>query len=337
MSDELRKDAGGPAEGEANPGNGHATGPLPEPEDVMPKDHETYTPQGGGSGTGSGPIREVAAVGESPAPRVEKKSGAVALPQVGPEAATAEAMGLTGEAGAGGSDEAQDRPEVSPFRLLMTLGFAGAVAGALLVFVFQWSEPLIQAYDAQVLQEAVTEVLKGPDRFESVFVVDGALTTQVPEGVDTMGLDKIYLGYDQAGNPVGYAMTHDGFGFQDLIRVIFGYDAEARQVLGMKVLGNAETPGLGNKIEDQPFVGEFDGVSAPIEGVKPDRNTGEPDQVDMITGVTISSKAVIRIINERIDEMADLLAAFDPSGSASASSGGTPSAGVTPGGGEENR
>jgi electron transport complex protein RnfG len=331
MSDEIRKDGGVPGDGEERK-------EFPQPEDVLPKDFETYTPQGGGSGTGSGPIREVAAVHrDTPESGPEEdlrqdvpRPGGLSLPvvseQVSEEKLTA-ALGTPGVAESG-----DDKPEVSPFRLLMTLGLAGALAGALLVFVFQWSEPLIQAYDAQVLQEAVTEVLKGPDRFESVFVVDGSLTTQVPEGVDTLGLDKIYLGYDQAGNPVGYAMTHDGFGFQDLIRVIFGYDAEAGQVLGMKVLGHAETPGLGNKIEDQPFVGEFDGVNAPIAGVKPDRNTGAPDQVDMITGVTISSKAVIRIINERIAGMADLLAAFDPPGLASAAAGG-----VTSGGGEENQ
>ena len=68
----------------------------------------------------------------------------------------------------------------------------------------------------------------------------------------------------------------------------------------MKVLDHSETPGLGNKIEEQPFVGEFDGVDTPLEGVKPDRNTGAPNQVDMITGVTISSRAVVRIINERL-------------------------------------
>jgi electron transport complex protein RnfG len=185
------------------------------------------------------------------------------------------------------------------------------LAGALLVFVFLWSDPLIQAERARVLREAVGEVLKGPDWFESVFLVDGELTTQVPEGVDTLDLDKVFLGYDASGSPVGFALTHEGFGFQDLVTVIFGYDAQARQVLGMKVLDHAETPGLGTKIEEMPFVGEFDGVDAPLEGVKPDRNTGASNQVDMITGVTISSRAVVRIINERIEAMGDLLADYE--------------------------
>ena len=324
MSDEIRK--GGEVTGQPEDMKD-----LPHREDVMPKDHETYTPQGGGAGTGSGPIREVAAVGGSSTSSKGKDSGVVTLPQVGPEIATAEALGLGGEGR--GPEGAPERAEASSFRLLFTLGFAGAIAGALLVFVFLWSEPLIQAENARVLQEAVSEVLKGPDHFESVFLVEGDLTTQVPEGIDTLGLDKVFLGYDEGGNPVGFAMTHKGFGFQDLVTVIFGYDADARQVLGMKVLNQKETPGLGNKIEEMPFVGEFDGVDAPLEGVKPDRNTGASNQVDMITGVTISSKAVIRIINERIEEMADLLAAFEPSGGAP----GGATAGESPAGGGGDR
>ena len=323
MSDEIRKDGGGTG---AAPENQD----LPHREEVMPKDHEVYTPQGGGAGTGSGPIQEVAAVGDKPTLAPAKVSDGFVLPQVGPEVAVAEALGLGEDSGGSvGPGDGPARPEVSSFRLLMTLGVAGALAGALLVFVYLWSEPLIQAENARVLREAITEVLKGPDHYESVFLLDGELTTQVPEGVDTLDLDKVFLGYDESGNPVGFAMTHRGFGFQDLIEVIFGYDADAGQVLGMKVLNHHETPGLGNKIEDQPFVGEFDGADAPLEGVKPDRNTGAGNQVDMITGVTISSKAVVRIINERIAELADLLAAYEPSGGGSTSG--------IPGGEEENR
>jgi electron transport complex protein RnfG len=325
MSDEIRKNGVAPQEGKEEKD-------LPHREEVMPKDHETYTPQGGGAGTGSGPIQEVAAVGDSRVESPKKKSEAVTLHLVGPEIATAEAMGLTESAeGGAGPGAAPERPEVSSSRLLMTLGLAGAIAGALLVFVFLWSDPLIQAENARILRVAINEVLKGPDHFEKLFVLDGELTTQVPEGADTLG--RVFLGYDQDGNPMGFAVVADGFGFQDIITVIFGYDAGAAQVLGMKILNQKETPGLGNKIEDQPFVGEFDGVDAPLDGVKPDRNTGASNQVDMITGVTISSKAVIRIINERIAEMGDLLAAYEPSGAGPTGA----TAGGGSGGEEEDR
>ena len=98
----------------------------------------------------------------------------------------------------------------------------------------------------------------------------------------------------------------------------------------MKVLGHKETPGLGDKIvKDSVFVAEFEGVSQPIVGVTPSRASGGADEVVTITGVTISSVAVIRIINERIAEMGDLLAAFQP--------GGTVTAGRTAGGEEDGQ
>ena len=310
MSDESRKENGAVTPGGSKGGGGD----QPGREEARPQDDELYTPQGGGGGTGSGPIREAPAV--EGAPKVGPKEdlrqevvrpGKVTLPQVRPEGALpSREEGLS----AVGGDE---RPEASSFRLLLTLGSAGALAGALLVFVFLWSQPKILAYRAMVLREAVTEVLKGPDHFESVFLLDGELVTQVPEGVDTLDLDKVFLGYDTNGEPIGFAMEAEGFGFQDIIGLIFGYDPKTREVLGMKVLRHLETPGLGDKIvKDSAFVGEFDGVGIPILGVKPDRNTGDPAQVDMITGATISSKAVIRIINERIAEVGDLLSGYVP-------------------------
>jgi Na+-translocating ferredoxin:NAD+ oxidoreductase RnfG subunit len=72
----------------------------------------------------------------------------------------------------------------------------------------------------------------------------------------------------------------------------------------MKVLDNKETPGLGDKIvKDSAFVGEFDGVSIPLRGVKAGRATGAEEEVDMITGATISSEAVIGIVNDRLGEL----------------------------------
>jgi electron transport complex protein RnfG len=268
-----------------------------------PKDDELFTPQGGGGGTGAG------AVGPPP-----EETRGVKLPQVtasGPDAALGDATA----AGAAGPVEPPKEKEVSALRLLLTLAVAGALAGSILVFVYLWSQPKILAYRAMVLREAVQEVLKGPAHFESVFVLDGTLTTEVPEGVDTLKLDKVFLGYDEAGNPVGFALEAEGFGFQDVIALIFGYDPSTQQLLGMKVLENKETPGLGDKIvKDTVFVNGFAGVEAPLVGVKSDRNTGQPDQVDMITGATISSKAVIRIINDRIAQLKDLLTAYQPNG-----------------------
>ena len=192
--------------------------------------------------------------------------------------------------------------EVPSWRLIATLAVAGALAGLLIVGVFQWAQPQILENRARVLREAVQEVLGGPDRVETLYVTDGQLSRQPPAGVDTTTAERVFLGYDGNGTLIGAAISGQKPGYQDVISLIFGYDPSGGEVLGMRVLESKETPGLGDKIyKDSSFVAEFDGVRAPIEGVK-DGGDG-PAEVDMITGATISSEAVIDIINSRVDAL----------------------------------
>ena len=196
------------------------------------------------------------------------------------------------------------RPGVSSARLIATLAVAGALAGLVLVLVHQWAEPRIQAHQARALSEAVYEVLAAPASYRTAFLVDGAFTTTPSAAADTTSLERIYVGYDEGGRLLGVAVAGAEPGFQDVIRLLFGYDPERGQVVGMKVLESKETPGLGDKIEkDSSFVAEFADVAAPLVGVTPLRAKGAEGEVDMITGATISSRAVIAIINHRLESL----------------------------------
>ena len=68
----------------------------------------------------------------------------------------------------------------------------------------------------------------------------------------------------------------------------------------MEILDSRETPGLGDKIyKDAVFVANFSNLVADPEIVTVKKGTrNAPNEVDAITGATISSKAVVRIINE---------------------------------------
>jgi len=201
--------------------------------------------------------------------------------------------------------------EASSVRLVGTLTVAGALAGLIIVLVFQWADPLIEAYNARVLAEAVTEVLGGADRYKTVFMDEDGLLKAQPVADTATIEERIYVGYDEAGNPVGVAVAGGKAGFQDIIRLIFGYDPNTGEVLGMKVLESKETPGLGDKIEkDSTFVGQFVRVATLIQAVKKGRERGSDDEVIMITGATISSQAVIDIINMRVDELRDPIGAY---------------------------
>jgi electron transport complex protein RnfG len=214
------------------------------------------------------------------------------------------------EAGSGSESVAPARSEVAPGKLVATLAIAGALAGLVIVLVFQWADPQIQAHRAAALRAAVLEVLSAPASYQSLYVTPEGLTDTAPAGTDTLTADRVFLGFDDTGAPVGYAVTGAEPGFQDFIHLIFGYDPDTRRLLGMKVLESKETPGLGDKIfKDMDFVTGFQGVETPIVGVKQGAATGAENEVDMITGATISSRTVIGIINHRVDALGAALRA----------------------------
>ena len=202
-------------------------------------------------------------------------------------------------------------PQVSSSRLIATLAFAGVAAGLLIVSVHLWTEPRILEHRAQVLREAVHVVLGAPEETSTLYLVDGVLTDALPPGTDSLQVERVFVGLDTSGQPLGVAITGGEPGFQDVINVIFGYDPDDARVLGMLVLDNKETPGLGDKIvKDSAFVGAFVGAAAPLVGVKPGAGAGGDDEIDMITGATISSRAVIAIINHRIEAVQPMLDAY---------------------------
>ena len=122
---------------------------------------------------------------------------------------------------------------------------------------------------------------------------------------------KLLVSSDMSGVYNAYAVPAAGPGFQDTIALLYGYKPRDRQVVGMEILESRETPGLGDKIyKDADFVAEFSAllVDPEIVAVKKGTKTGA-NQVDAITGATISAKAVVRIINEAHTAWSDKLPA----------------------------
>ena len=205
-------------------------------------------------------------------------------------------------------------PEVSSWKLLATLAIAGAASGLLVVSVYRATLPTIEKYAAAQVESAVREVLKSPARWDTLYLQKGALTKSPTPGDDRNGLPTAYLGFDAADNILGVAVTAEEPGFQQEVRLLIGFEPSSGTVIGFKVLAQKETPGLGDKIErDTMFVSQFAGRIAPLKGVKA-RNAAEPSQVQTITGATISSRAVIRIINHAMEKWQPLLTTYEKRG-----------------------
>ena len=200
------------------------------------------------------------------------------------------------------------------WRLLLTLALAGAMSGWLVVSVYKRTLPAVQQYAAQQVNAAVHEVLKAPTRWDTLYLVGGALTRTAPAKADLADVPKAFVGFDAAGNRLGVAITAAEPGFQELVTLMIGFDPQSGTLIGFKVLEEKETPGLGDKIErDTGFGGQFAGRIVPLQGMK-GRAGKPPSEVQTITGATISSRAVIRIINNAVARWRPLLDAWDRGG-----------------------
>lgn len=204
-------------------------------------------------------------------------------------------------------------PQIKSARLIATMAAAGAVAGFLIIVVFQATLPAILANRAARLDAALSSVVPGMERYDTLYLVDGTLTSTLPAGVDAKKIEKIYAAFDGSGRRVGFAIPASEPGFQDAIDILFGFDPARPGTLGLVVLGTKETPGLGDKILSEGFRDQFKDAKTPISGVKAGASQ-KPEDVDMITGATISSRTVIRAINKAVAKWSPLIAAYDSGG-----------------------
>lgn len=196
--------------------------------------------------------------------------------------------------------------EPSSLRLVATMAVAGAISGLALAGVYEFTKPTIERNRQEALDKAVLEVVPGSARFEAIErVLDDA----------TGETGTVYVAYAEDGTLVGCAIEGSGAGFQDTIRLLFGYEPDTQRVIGLKVLDSRETPGLGDKIfKDTEWVAQFSDLdgSVPLTVTKDGAN--EPGEIDAITSATISAKAVADIINEAIERWRAHLDVSDETG-----------------------
>jgi Na+-translocating ferredoxin:NAD+ oxidoreductase subunit G len=170
----------------------------------------------------------------------------------------------------------------SSFGMILTLGVAGLISGVAIVGIYEITAPRIERNRAEALQKAVFEVVPGAAKMEKKEHGDAA----------------VYAAQDASGKLLGYAIPAEGAGFQDTISLLYGYDPVTDKVIGMRVLESRETPGLGDKIiKDLVFVAQFEDLATQPTIIATKKGKAAPNEIDSITGATISSVALVKIIN----------------------------------------
>jgi len=160
------------------------------------------------------------------------------------------------------------------------LGVICLVASGLLAGVNSFTKARIIAQAQQEEEASLKEVVPEAAHFEAV----------------RSGNDIIYYrAHDKNAKLVGIAFKASGKGYSSEIETMVGMAADGR-IIAIKILSQNETPGLGAQVIEPSFTRQF-----------ANKNIQHLNEVQAITGATISSKAVLDAVKKKAQEIQALI------------------------------
>jgi electron transport complex protein RnfG len=191
--------------------------------------------------------------------------------------------------------------------LILALWFGASLAGVQLTL-----GPTIEANKTNETLEKVPELVVGRAEAEKMAQKNQSLIiTPQSMSIDKQGKKYHYSVYETRfpdGKQAGWVVKTTGQGYADKIELLIGFDSVAETITGLFVLDQKETPGLGNKIIKSEWRDQFIKKETNRNLVAKKRGARASNEIDAITGATVSSKSVCTIINKTVSDLRNQLA-----------------------------
>jgi RnfABCDGE-type electron transport complex G subunit len=173
---------------------------------------------------------------------------------------------------------------------VMVLFFVGITSAFILSFVYKQTSPVIAKHIEETLQKSLNEVYA--DRMATF------------EEVKPDTLWKVL----KDGKCVGLIYRFEEKGYSGKIKPIVAVDSLGR-IIRVKIPKEelTETPGLGMKVSEDPFLKQFGGLALDEIWLKKDKREGK---IDAITSATISSRAATAAIREGLKQFEKFLPGY---------------------------
>ncbi|MFQ6083116.1 MAG: FMN-binding protein [Candidatus Aminicenantia bacterium] len=182
-------------------------------------------------------------------------------------------------------------------RMIIVLTSIGLISGLFLAGVGTLTKERIALNKQREINEAIIRVVPGTIASQKLY--------------EERSL-SIFEGRDENNNLIGYAVYTAGVGFQDKIYLMVGLDPEISKIYSLTIIDQKETPGLGGKITSQKDFLQFwenKDCTQPLRLHKPAVSSPQelsPSEVNTITGATVSSEAVVNMVNDSLTMIRDL-------------------------------
>lgn len=170
------------------------------------------------------------------------------------------------------------------------------VAGLLLGVVYEITKEPIAAEQQRAKEEAYKTVFADADSFESITLDEAKVEKNLSDNGYNVTVNEAMKVFDKSGSVKGYVLTvtnHEGYGGD--IQFAMGVQIDGT-VNGISFLSIAETAGLGMKATEADFIKQF--ADKKVESFRYTKNGASvDDEVDAISGATITTNAVVNGVN----------------------------------------
>lgn len=177
-------------------------------------------------------------------------------------------------------------------RMIIVLSLITIISGGSLAFVDNFTKPKIEVNKVKALKEGLKKLIPEADNFEKKEVEYNNEKFLIYKAV-------------KDGSLVGWGFLLSGSGFQDKITIIVAANPKITSLLGIDVLEQKETPGLGAKIDKEDFEKQFKGLSVTnkigyVKNIKPERGS---NNIQALSAATVSTEKVLMIINKNVKKI----------------------------------
>ena len=188
-------------------------------------------------------------------------------------------------------------------KLGLVLLIITAVASGVLAFVNDLTKGKIADNKVKAEELARTQVLEGTTKFEQRSVILPAEEKEpnpLKKQVESGPLEYIYYeGLDADGKLLGYTFVASQYGYSSVVKTMVGVGIDM-QIISVKVIEQAETPGLGANAATDVFQERF--AKKGLDALKVDKDGGD---IVSLTGATITSRTIANSIAAGLKVLSD--------------------------------
>lgn len=165
-----------------------------------------------------------------------------------------------------------------------------SIAAAMLAFVNGKTAPLIEKNTKEKQAQSLMAVASDAVEMQEAEITDVMEETASKYSAE---LNSIYKSVNSIGELAGYCAVVTVNGYDSGLQMAVGVDYDGK-VSGVEIIASNETPGLGQNDSKPEFKEQFKGKQPEIEVVKSDASD---NQINALSGATITSNAVVRGVN----------------------------------------